>query len=136
MSMNRRAFLTSLSLGFLLEVGVAKAERDRDFRLGMLWLGPHPPVYHEGVVDALHELGYVVGKNLVVDYRFGGPQELVPQAAELVNLKVDIIHAGSSAGTRAAMAATRDIPIVAVDLETDPVASGFAASVARPAGNL
>jgi putative ABC transport system substrate-binding protein len=136
MSMNRRAFLTSLSLGPLLMASDGKAERDRVFRLGMLWLGPHPPVYHEGVVDALRELGYVEGRNLVVDYRFGGPQELVAQAAELVGLKVDLIHAGSSAGTRAAMAATRNVPIVTVDLETDPVASGFASSVARPAGNL
>jgi putative ABC transport system substrate-binding protein len=61
---------------------------------------------------------------------------LAAQAAELVALKVDVIHAGSSAGTRAAIAATRKIPIVAVDLETDPVASGFASSLAHPAGNL
>src|SRR5262245_55355098 len=103
MTMKRRAFLSSLSLALLLKAGDGKAERYRLFRLGMLWLGPHPAEYHEGVVDALRELGYVEGTNLVVDYRFGGPQELVAQAAELVSLKVDLIHAGSSAGTRAAM---------------------------------
>jgi putative ABC transport system substrate-binding protein len=133
---NRRAFLTSLSLGLLLKARDSRAEQERVFRIGMLWLGPHPARYHEGVLEALRGLGFVEGRNLVVDYRFGGPDELAAQAAELVALKVDVIHAGSSAGTRAAIAATRKIPIVAVDLETDPVASGFASSLAHPAGNL
>ena len=133
---NRRAFIASLSIGFLLPAQWSRAQRDKVFRVGMLWLGPHPRVYDESFLVALREFGYVEGKNLVVDYRFGAPDDLASFASELVRLNVDVIHAGSSAGTRAAMAATRKIPIVAVDLETDPVASGFASSLARPAGNL
>jgi len=134
--MNRRAFLTTLSLGLTMPARDAKAQRSGGFRIGFLWPGPHPPEYHEGVVEALHGFGYREGQNLVVDYRFGAPDELRSQAVELVHLNVDVIHAGSSAGTRAAIGATRKIPIVAVDLETDPVANGFASTLAHPGGNL
>jgi ABC-type uncharacterized transport system substrate-binding protein len=134
--LTRRAFLTSLALGALFDARVSGAERNNPLRLGFLWLGPHPPEYHERVVEALRNFGYFEGRNLIVHYRFGGPNELPAQAAELVRLNVDVIHAGSSASTRAAMSATRKIPVVAVDLETDPVASGFASTLARPGGNL
>jgi putative ABC transport system substrate-binding protein len=132
----RRAVISSLCLGVLLPAQWSRAQQEKLFRLGMLWPGPHPRAYDESFLDALRELGYVEGKNLVVDYRFGAPDDLASFALELIRLKVDVIHAGSSAGTRAAIAATHEIPIVAVDLETDPVASGFVSSLSRPAGNL
>jgi len=134
--LDRRAFLTSLSFAVILIARDSKAQADKVFRLGLLWLGPHPPEYHQGVLDALRAFEYVEGKNLIAHYGFGGPDELVGLASEMVRMKVDVIHAGSSAATRAAIGATRTIPIVAVDLETDPVASGFASTLARPGGNL
>ena len=57
-------------------------------------------------------------------------------ADELVRMNIEVIYAGGSSGVRAAFNATREIPIVAVDLETDPIASRMVASLARPGGNL
>jgi putative ABC transport system substrate-binding protein len=81
-------------------------------------------------------LGYVDGENVIIDDRSGPPQQLGAVALELVRSNVDVICAGSSAGVRAAMSATHTIPVVALDLESDPVASGFVSTLARPAGNL
>ena len=133
---NRRAILSILSLTLLLPPWESKSQSSKGFRLGFLWLGPHPPEYNETLLESLRDFGFVQGKNLIVDYGFGGAHELPGLAAGLVGMKVDVIHAGSSAGTRAALGATRTIPIVAVDLEMDPVASGFAQTLARPGGNL
>src|SRR5215471_6150164 len=85
--------------------------------------------------EGLRELGYVEGKNIVVEYRFaeGKQDRLRELAAELVNLKVDLIVAAASA--RAAKDATKTIPIVFAST-ADPVAQGIVASLARPGGNL
>jgi putative ABC transport system substrate-binding protein len=66
----------------------------------------------------------------------GDPSQLAEAAAELVRLKVDVIFADSAPATRAAYAATRTIPIVALDFTTDPVAEGYVESYGRPGGNL
>jgi putative tryptophan/tyrosine transport system substrate-binding protein len=66
----------------------------------------------------------------------GDPNKLGPMATELVQQNVDLIMAVSPAAIRAAMAATKTIPIVGDDLESDPVAAGFVASIAHPGGNL
>jgi len=86
--------------------------------------------------QALRDLGYVEGQNLVIEYRYGeGSQErLNYMAAELVRLPVDLIVAGNAPGTRAAQHATRTIPIVMTNTP-DPVGEGFVASLARPGGN-
>ena len=64
------------------------------------------------------------------------PEDLPAAAQELIRKKVDVIWAGASPSVRAATAATKEIPIVAVDLETDPVASGYVSTLSRPSGNL
>jgi putative ABC transport system substrate-binding protein len=91
----------------------------------------------EAFRQGLRELGYVEGKNIVIEWRFGdGKQDRLPAlAAELVRLKVDIIVTGGSAATRAAKEATTTIPIVMMQ-DADPVGSGFVASLARPGGNI
>jgi putative ABC transport system substrate-binding protein len=66
----------------------------------------------------------------------GDPKKLAPLAADLVQRKVDVIVPASPLAVRAAQSATTTIPIVAADLESDPVGSGFVASLARPAGNI
>jgi putative ABC transport system substrate-binding protein len=66
----------------------------------------------------------------------GDLSKLAPMASDLVERKVDLINAVSPVAIRAAMAATKTIPIVAGDLESDPVAAGFVSSVARPGGNV
>ena len=89
-------------------------------------------------LQGLHTLGYVEGQNVVIEYRWaeGKENRLSECAAELVRLKVDVLFAASASAVRAAWHATRTIPIVAFDLETDPVASGMVASLAQPGGNL
>jgi putative ABC transport system substrate-binding protein len=87
--------------------------------------------------DGMRELGYVEGRNIVVERRFaGGKQERLPDlAAELVRLNVDIIVTGSNPVIAAVKQATATIPVV-MAASRDPVGSGFVASVARPGGNI
>ncbi|MGH7345374.1 MAG: ABC transporter substrate-binding protein, partial [Candidatus Rokuibacteriota bacterium] len=90
-------------------------------------------------VDALRERGYVIGKNLLIECRHTDEvsEERFRQfAAELVRLRVALIFAVSSAAVRGVQPVTRTIPVVALDLESDPVSSGLATSIARPGGNV
>jgi ABC-type uncharacterized transport system substrate-binding protein len=91
----------------------------------------------EAFREGLHELGYVEGKNIVIEYRYAErqPDRLPALAAELVHLKVDVIVSSGSGNTRAAKEATSAIPIVMTQ-DNDPVGNGFVASLARPGGNL
>ena len=91
----------------------------------------------EAFRQGLRELGYVEGKNIVIERR--SAQEKLDRlpllAAELVRLKVDVIVTAGPPATRAAKEATSTIPIVMAQ-DTDPVGSGFVASLARPGGNI
>src|SRR5262245_13110121 len=107
-------------IGFLIAVSPSSiSERIEAFRQG------------------LRELGYVEGKNIVIEYRSaeGNLDRLPALAAELVRLKVDIILSGGPQPTRAAKEATVTIPIV-MGFDNDPVGSGFVASLAQPGGNI
>jgi putative tryptophan/tyrosine transport system substrate-binding protein len=87
--------------------------------------------------QGLRELGYVEGKNIVIEQRYAEDKldRLSALAAELVSLKVDIIVTGGPSPTRAAKEATTTIPIVMTQVG-DPVATGFVASLAQPGGNI
>ena len=87
--------------------------------------------------EALREFGYVDGQNIALEWRSSGfrAERFPDLAAELVRLKVDVIVAGDNPAIAAAQKATRTVPIVMV-LAMDPVASGFAGSLARPGGNI
>jgi len=87
--------------------------------------------------DGLKEHGYVEGRNIAIEWRWSGSdrQRLAEMAAELVRMKVDIIVTHATPGTRAAMNATKTIPII-MALNGDPVAMGAVASLARPGGNV
>ena len=92
----------------------------------------------EAFRQGLRELGYVEGKNIVIEWRYaeeGKLDRLSEIAAELVRLKVDVIVTTGSSVTRAAKEATSTIPIVMTQ-DSDPVANGFVASLARPGGNI
>ena len=88
--------------------------------------------------EGLGRLGYVVGRNIVVEDKFadGKVERLPALAAELVSLKVDVIVAGHTSAIRAARDATTTIPIVMSFIGDDPVKSGFVTSLARPGGNV
>jgi putative tryptophan/tyrosine transport system substrate-binding protein len=107
-------------IGFMTATGDSKAP------------GPQVEAFQQGLKD----LGYIEGKNCLVEYRFesygGGHRELV---AELLQLKVDVLVVASLPAIRAAKAATKTIPIVIVTTQ-DPVASGYIDNLARPGGNI
>jgi putative ABC transport system substrate-binding protein len=81
------------------------------------------------------ELGYVEGKNFATEHRFG-PEPLPQAAADLVRLNVNAIFAGAPAALAAISNATTTIPVVGLDLESDPVAKGYVESLARPGRNV
>ena len=91
----------------------------------------------EAFRQGLRELGYVEGKNIVIEYRYAeGKLDLLPAlAAELVRLKVDVIVTAGPAATRPAREATSTIPIV-MGFDNDPIGNGFVSSLARPGGNI
>ena len=86
----------------------------------------------------MRELGYIEGTSIIVEPRFAkfDPALLPPLASELVRLNVDVLYAAGPAAARAAKDATSAIPIVVLDLETDPVTSGMVRSLSRPGGNI
>jgi putative ABC transport system substrate-binding protein len=91
----------------------------------------------EAFREGLRKLGYLEGKNIVIEYRFGEGKsnEVTSLAVELVRSEVDVIVTAGPAATRSAKEATITIPIV-IGNEGDPVGSGFVASLARPGGNI
>jgi len=91
----------------------------------------------EAFRQGLRELGYVEGKNIVIEWRSAeGKFDRLPElAAELVRLKLDVIVSPGPSATRPLKEATSTIPIVMAQ-DTDPVGSGFIASLARPGGNI
>jgi putative ABC transport system substrate-binding protein len=137
---NRRAFLGSLTGGLLAAPLAAEAQQAAKVpRIGFLALnrGANPHV-HEVFRQGLRDLGYVEGRNVVIEYRdAGGKVERLPAlAAELVALKVDVIVTGGGTPTAlAAKEATRTLPIVFASAG-DPVTSGLVTSLARPGGNV
>jgi putative tryptophan/tyrosine transport system substrate-binding protein len=91
----------------------------------------------EAFRQGLRELGYVEGKNIIIEYRWAElqPDRLPGLAAELVHLKVDVIVTAGPVSTRAAKGATSTIPVVMAQVN-DPVGNGFVTSLARPGGNI
>jgi putative tryptophan/tyrosine transport system substrate-binding protein len=81
------------------------------------------------------EFGYVEGKNFAIESRIK-PESLPQAAADLVRLNVSVIFAAAPAALAAASNATTSVPIVGIDLESDPVAKGYVKSLARPGGNI
>jgi putative ABC transport system substrate-binding protein len=108
------------------------------YRIGFLWEGPDVfPDEIEAFREGLSALGYVEGRNLTIEYRWGQgkPERMLALAKELVRLKVDIIMAPSSIYTEAAKQATSTIPIIFMS-HADPLGAGHVASLAHPGGNV
>jgi putative ABC transport system substrate-binding protein len=107
------------------------------YRIGLILTAAPNEVHHviEALDGGLRELGYVEGRNLVIDRRFAEEkQERLPAiVAELVRRNVDVIVTGSNPVIVAVKQATTTIPVV-MALSRDPVGAGFVASLARPGG--
>jgi putative tryptophan/tyrosine transport system substrate-binding protein len=131
--MRRREFITVLGATALAWPLATRARAANGKALiGFLGLERRLEKFRQG----LRDLGYVGGRNIVIEYRPSDPADRLPGfAAELVALKADVIVAGGSLAVRAAQQATRTIPIVMTGT-SDPVDTGFVASLARPGGNI
>ncbi len=131
--------LRGLSIGFVIGAAMLSAPASSDQssavpRIGVLIPPANAPL-EEGLRDGLRDLGYLDGKNIVIEWRrsAGTAEELRALAADLARSKVDLIVASGSPAARAALAATT-LPVV-FSPAGDPVATGFAVSLARPGGN-
>jgi len=136
MRLIRLAVILSLILAPLAAGAQQAAKVPRIGFLSAATSGVSSPVL-DAFRQGLRELGWVEGQNIVVDYRFTDRSDRLPDlAAELVQLKVDIIVAEATQGVAAAKNATETIPIVMISGSADPVGLGFIASLARPGGNV
>ena len=132
----RAALGAALALGLLAAPPVGGAQpAGKAYRVGYLSPAANVP---EGFRQALRELGYVEGQNLVMEVRLaaGRLDQLPALAADLVRARVDVIAAVSPPAIQAAKEATTTIPIVMAFSGVDPVQSRFVESLARPGGNI
>jgi ABC-type uncharacterized transport system substrate-binding protein len=137
--MDRRAFLAG-SAALLAAPLAAEAQQAGSRRIGYLETSSPTPArlqLLEAFRQGLRELGYLEGKDIVFESRFGEgkPDQIQRFAAELVGLKVDILVTSGTPASQAAKQATRAIPIVMTQL-ADPVGSGLVASLGHPGGNV
>ena len=136
----RRAFIGTLAGGLLAAPRASEAQQAAKIaRIGLLAgnLAASPPHVLGAFLQGLRDLGYVEGRNVVIEYRDaeGRFERLPALAAELVALKVDVILAPPTLNALAAKQATTAIPIVFIGA-ADPVQSGLVTSLARPGGNV
>jgi putative tryptophan/tyrosine transport system substrate-binding protein len=141
---NRRKLLIALGAGggaLALPIASLAQQQAKIWRVGVLVQERRPASLESHRFGAfplgMRNLGYVEGENLVIEWRFadGVPERLPGLAAELVQIKVDVILAATTPPTAAAQKATTTIPIVMASVG-DPVGSGFVKSLAHPGGNI
>jgi putative ABC transport system substrate-binding protein len=139
--MKRREFITLLGGAATTWPLAARAQQPagRVYRIGYLTIASREQQLHliRAFEEGLRSLGYRVGENVVIEYRFAnGEMDRLPAlAADLVQLRVDVIVTGNNANTVAAMKATKTIPIV-MTTSADPVSNRLVANLARPGGNV
>jgi putative ABC transport system substrate-binding protein len=132
---NRRAFVTGLGAGLAAPLAAEGQQASRIRRVG-LYATTDPK---EWFASALRELGWIDGDNVVIDWQKGPAADLevaTQQVADMERRQLEIAVLGGPHLVRAAMKVTKTVPLVAIDLESDPVASGFVKSLARPGLNI
>lgn len=136
---DRRAFVRATVGALAMTTGASAQPAAKVWRIAWARVGSPPA----DAIDAafrqgLRDLGYVEGQNLVIDLRYAlGRTERDPaNIRELLAPKPDVLVVGGASKIKASLAATSTVPIIAIDLESDPVASGFIKSLAHPGGNL
>jgi putative ABC transport system substrate-binding protein len=139
--LKRRDFITLLSGAAAAWPLVARAQQTAQrAKIGILYpgLASALPARIAALRDALQAVGYREPDNVefVVRSTGGDPTRIIPVAMELVERKVDVILAASLPAVNAARSVTTTTPIVALDLESDPVNSGLIASLSRPGGQV
>src|SRR5262245_14824869 len=137
--MDRRVFITLMGGNILAGPAINEAQQSGSLhRIGYLANSAGIERREEALRNRLRDMGYVEGRNLVIEWRFsrGNLDRLPVLAAELVHLNMDCIIAVGIAPTRAAKGATNLVPIVMGNADDDPVRHGLVASLARPGGNV
>jgi putative ABC transport system substrate-binding protein len=141
-SMRRREFITTLGVAAATAAWplAARAQQAaKALQVGFLYPGPQAGAVPRmaAYLSGLQAGGFRAEQFTLIPRVTGGNSTLLaPMAAELVASNVNLITAIGPAAVRTAQTATNVIPIVAIDLESDPVSSGFVASIARPGGNI
>jgi putative tryptophan/tyrosine transport system substrate-binding protein len=139
--MRRREFITLIGGATVWPLAARAQQADRMRRIGVLAGYERPLPEHEAFRKQLQELGYIEGKNLVIDWRYSeqgteqGAARLPILAEELVALGPDILVSITTPATAAVKAAAGGVPVVFANVG-DPVATGLVASLARPGGNM
>jgi putative tryptophan/tyrosine transport system substrate-binding protein len=138
--MSKRSFVFALGAIFLTVSFPSEAQQSKKVpRIGFLstTFSSTNPDRTEAFKQGLRDLGYIEGKNIVIEWRYaeGKLDRLSELAAELVRLQVDVIVSAGPPPTRSAKQATSTIPIVMAQ-DSDPVGNGFVASLERPGGNI
>jgi putative ABC transport system substrate-binding protein len=139
---DRRDFITLFSgVAAAWPLAAAAQHSERPRRVGVLMNvaadDPLSTLRVSAFALAMQELGWTVGRNVRIDYRWGqaDPDRLRKYAAELVTLAPDVIVSNANPSTTALQQATRSVPIVFVN-QVDPIGAGFVESLARPGGNI
>jgi putative ABC transport system substrate-binding protein len=141
---DRRAFIVGTLALLAAPLAVEAQPAGKVYRIGFLHTGqppdfgpPNPRTNFGAFRQGLFELGYVEGRDLVIESRFaeGKVDRLPALAAQLVALQVEVLVAANTSSAKAAKAATATIPIVFIG-SSDPVGAGLVASFARPGGNV
>ena len=137
--MRRRDFITLFSgAAVTLPLATRAQQSQKVWRIGYLGFGPASSWTSEveALRSGLRDLGYVEGKNIVIEFRWAERADQTPDlATQLVHMNVDVIFAPASTQVEAARKATKTIPIVFAQ-HADPVGLGDVASLSRPGGNI
>jgi len=129
--------LIAIAVALMVGAALASAQQPQNIpRVGILFIGGRDQPHLEAFKQGLRERGYVEGKNIALEYRYAeGREERLPElAAELVQVKVDVIVVTADISAQAAQRATKTLPIVVTT--GDPVTWGLADSLAKPGGNV
>jgi putative tryptophan/tyrosine transport system substrate-binding protein len=137
--MRRREFIGVTAGAAVWPLHLKAQQPAKTAKIGVLRLiAPDASPSHSVFQQSLRELGYEEGRNVTIEVRWPQvhPESVTALAAELVQMRVDIIVAGELASAVAAMRATTLIPIVVAVFATDPVAAGLVKSLSHPGGNV
>ena len=135
--MHRRKFIALVGGATAWPIAARAQQTKKMPTIGMLALGPPTSLELQSFIGGLRELGWIDGENVLIEWREAHQQvgRLPQLAAELAQMQVNVIFAGSSTQVEAATQATKTIPIVFA-AHADPVGIGHVASLARPGGNI
>jgi putative ABC transport system substrate-binding protein len=128
----------SLVVGLLIAPPVDAQTAVKRAQIGTLGSTPMPPALYETLKQSLAQLGYTEGQQIAIvqQHADGDPARLQAAATDLARNRPDVIFARGSGAVAAAARATTAIPIVAIDQESDPLALGYAKTLAQPGGNI